>query len=416
VSETISKSEEAALSVAREGRAVRLGHDRVVIDLKRRDRVLSAEDDSARQGLILSRNLLGQVDLTPRAEEPQDSWGWEIAGYLYLGGLGAGAFVVAVLLDWLGLHVPPALVRVIGAWEWNWTAIFFYWGAAVTALGASLLIFHLGRNWFLFFTACLNARSSWLARGFLILAAFIVFGGLTGVVAVFFPGWPQAVPTVWRTLQALTLVLACATAIYTGILLRSMKYIPAWDTPILPLLFFASALSTGAMGIAVAALLFRLVSGEATAVHSVLRRIEVADPVVLAAEAVLVVLYLRQLARGKPEGRLSLRMLVSGSWRHLFWGGVVGGALVVPLLLGGTALILPSTDPTSFRLLGARMELTDILVLASAIAVLCGGFLLRLGILAVGIKQRPPLYGLSVWRAEHAMPLAVLDVNDGTAG
>ena len=62
------------------------------------------------------------------------------------------------------------------------------------------------------------------------------------------------------------------------------------------------------------------------------------------------------------------------------------------------------------------MELTSVLVLASAIAVLGGGLLLRLGVLAVGIKQRPPLYGLSVWRAEHAMPLAALDVEDASVG
>jgi len=170
------------------------------------------------------------------------------------------------------------------------------------------------------------------------------------------------------------------------------------------------------MGIALGTLLFRLISRDAAPAQSVVERIETADPAIIVAEGVLLVLYLRHLAKGKPEARLSVTMLLSGTWRYPFWVGVVGGALVLPLLLGGISLILPLTNLTSFRLFGVDFEVASILVLAAAVTVLCGGFLLRLGVLGVGIKERPPLYGLSKWRAEHGMPLVAIDVDDPSGG
>jgi formate-dependent nitrite reductase membrane component NrfD len=372
-------------------------------------------ETSGERGAALSRDLLSRVDLTPKAAEPQDSWGWEIASYLYLGGLGAGAFIVAVLLDWTGVRLPSALVAV-GTRDWDWAALLIYWGPAIAALGASLLVFHLGRNWFLFFTACFNPRLSWLARGFLILAAFIVVGFAAAVVAVFFPSWPETAPAVWRTVQAIGFTFACGTAVYTGILLRSMKYIAAWNAVLLPVLFFLSALSTGAMGIALGALLFHAISGDAAPAHSMIRSIETAEPAILVAEAAVLVLYLRHLAKGKPEAQLSIKMLLSGAWRGAFWGGVVGGALALPLLLSALSGILHLAGVTSFRLSGAQVEVASAFALVAAFAVLIGGFVLRLSVLGVGVKERPPLYGMSMWRAEHGLPLVAGHADEGAGG
>jgi formate-dependent nitrite reductase membrane component NrfD len=295
-------------------------------------------------------------------------------------------------------------------------AILVYWGPAITALGASLLIFHLGRNWFLFFTACFNPRSSWLARGFLILATFIVVGCVAAVVAVCLPGRLDAQPAAWRAIQAVGLLFACGTAVYTGILLRSMKYIPAWHAVLLPVLFFVSALSTGAMGIALGTLLFRVISGDASVARSMIGSIETAEPAILLVEGVVLVFYLRHLAKGKREARLSVAMLLSGTWRRAFWWAVVGGALALPLLLSGVSAILHLADVTSFRLFGAELEVASVLVLVAAVTVLFGGFVLRLGILGVGVKERPPLYGMSMWRAEHGLPLVAADAGEGPGG
>lgn len=334
----------------------------------------------------LPPDILSRVNLTARATEPQDSWGWQIAGYLYLGGLGAGAFAAAVLLDWSGFHLTASSQAALNGWAWDWPQLLLYWGPLVTAAGASLLIFHLGKNWRLFLTASRNPRTSWLARGFLILSAFIVLGVAVLAVAVLLSGWAGRSPVPWRFLQALALVFALGTAVYTGILLKSMKYIPAWNVALLPFLFLASALSTGSMGVLVAATAYRWAVADTASTAAFIHAIAVSEPPIVACEAALLVLYVRHLARGKPEGVLSAKMLLTGSWRYRFWIGVVCGALVWPFVLDTVNLGVGS----------------DALGLAAAAMVLIAGFILRMGVLAIGIKERPPLYALSRWRAVRA--------------
>jgi polysulfide reductase chain C len=350
-------------------------------------------------GAGLPPDILSRVNLNARAAEPQDSWGWQIAGYLYLGGLGAGAFAVAVLLDWFGFRLTVSLPGATSTWAWDWPQLLLYWGPLVTASGALLLIFHLGKNWHLFLTAGRNPRTSWLARGFLILSGFIVLGVVVLAVAVLLPGWAARLPVPWRVIQALGLVLALGTAIYTGVLLKSMKYIPAWNVPQLPFLFLASAISTGSMGVLVAATAYRLAVTDATSTAALIHAIDVSEPLILACEAALLALYVRHLAKGKPEGVLSARMLLSGSWRYRFWIGVVCGALAWPFILDAVNLGVGS----------------DVLGLAAATTVLIAGFVLRLGVLAIGIKERPPLYALSRWRAERAPLTAVSQAGPATA-
>ena len=94
--------------------------------------------------------------------KPQKEWGWQVAVYLYLAGMGAGAFVIGLVMDWLGYasNYPKALML---------------WGPILVAIGAPFLILKLGIKT-RFWRACLNPRTSWLARGFLILVAFIGIG------------------------------------------------------------------------------------------------------------------------------------------------------------------------------------------------------------------------------------------------
>ncbi len=343
-------------------------------------------------GPAFSPELLARIPMTPQVDEPQRQWDLAIAGYLYLGGLGAGAFVIAVLLDWFGLGLGPVPVELVDGWPWDWSQALLWWGAPVTAVGASLLIFHLGRNWYLFHTAWKNPRTSWLARGFLILTAFIVVGTIIAAVAVLFPDWPARLPSLWRLAQGLGFVLAVGTAVYTGLLLRSMRYIAAWNTVLLPVLFLASALSTGVAGQLLGTLLYGVLATDQGPVESVVHALEGAKPALIALEAAALAAYVWRLTRGKPEAQESARRMLSGSWRTGFWLGIVGGALVLPLVLTGVGAALAS----------------DSLTITSAMSALIGGFILRMGVLAVGIREAPPLYRLSRWQAERGSAAAVL--------
>ncbi len=222
----------------------------------------------------MSPELLARVVVSPRAGEPQRAWELLIAGYLYLGGLGAGAFVAATGAGWLGLELGPSYAAPIDGWAWDWSQLFILWGPFATALGAALLVFHLGRNRWRCWSAGFNPRTSWMARGFSILLAFIVLGAVVAGVSVLLPDWPGRAPSLWRALQAVTVVTALGTAVYTGILLQSMKYVPAWRSAVLPWLFLASALSTGSMAVVLGALMYGAAAGDAGSARELVRGLD----------------------------------------------------------------------------------------------------------------------------------------------
>ena len=94
----------------------------------------------------------------------------------------SGRFVAA-LLSWTG---PPRLFALLWSVGGIGTGLASSTGdSTIAALGAPALIFHLGRNRFLIFTACFNSRWSSPVRSFPILATFIIVGGIVAVIAVF---------------------------------------------------------------------------------------------------------------------------------------------------------------------------------------------------------------------------------------
>jgi len=321
------------------------------------------------------------------AAKPQHVWRWPIAGYLYLGGLGAGAFAVAVVLDWLGLGLPRASASLVGEWVWDWSKALVLWGPLVAGVGASLLILDLGRNWWRFFTAGNNLRTSWMARGFSILLSFIVLSFVVAAVSVFAPEWRDVALPLWRIVEVIAVATALGTAVYTGILLRSMTYILAWSAPLVPLLFLVSALSTGSMAVLIGSVIFSVVGGDAASAERTVHAIELLEPVLIAIEAVVLVLYVRSLKRGKPEAALSARILLRGAWRYAFWIGVVGCALGVPLALDLANILADSM----------------VVATVAALSILVGGLVLRLAVLGIGVKELPPLYRLGEWRGLHSL-------------
>ena len=109
--------------------------------------------------------------------------------------------------------------------------------------------------------------------------------------------------------------------------------------------------------------------------RELVRGLRQAELIVLAVEAALLALYVWRLRRGKPAGLLSAKMWLTGGWRVGFWGGIVGLALSLPFVLVLVNLGLDSEH----------------VAVVAALSVLTGGFLLRCGVLAIGVIETPPL-------------------------
>jgi formate-dependent nitrite reductase membrane component NrfD len=319
--------------------------------------------------------------------KPQQHWGWIIAIYLYLAGMGAGSFIIGTIINW---SIGPSLVikLPIFSMSFDFGKAIILWGPILVAIGAPFLILDLGiKRRFLY--ACLNPKTSWVARGFLILSAFIILGIVTLGISIF-PSFNIIEYKIFlRFIEIISFLLAFATAIYTGILLKATRSVPLWNTYFLPLLFLISALSTGSMAILLSTLGSGLLSQEETA-FKILTRVEQFFVVI---EALVLYIYLLKRYKLSEQGKDSVRLLLFGEKRLIFWGGIVSLGLIFPFILE----IFYSLSPDRLWL-----------IFSSGIILLCGGFFLRLGLLSAGIKDKIPMqrwiefkYGINPIKPAH---------------
>jgi formate-dependent nitrite reductase membrane component NrfD len=211
-----------------------------------------------------------------------------------------------------------------------------------------------------------------VARGFIILSIFIILGlVLFGKSALPF-GWLHAESGFWYLLEVIALAFAFGTALYTGILLKATKSIPLWNTYFLPLLFLVSALSTGSMSI----ILSTLGSGLFSHDTGVLKVLMIGEQILVVIEGIVLYLYLAGRYRASEQGKDSIRLLLFGEKKFIFWGGIVLLGFVFPFVLEGIA---------------AFSHGNVLLIFSSGLILLCGGLFLRLGVLSAGIKEQIPM-------------------------
>lgn len=252
------------------------------------------------------------------------SWGWPIACYLFLGGLGGGMTILAAIADlFFGVGDVFALALIVAA--------------ACVGLGCFFLIFELSRP--LQFWRVFSTQKAILTFGAWMLLILIA------VDAIYFSFWPEFIP--WASpdgapvfMGAIALVLACGVVLYTGIMLSSLKARAFWNTPALPVLFTISALSTGAAANSLLAGLWPY-AGSAETVESVHAILHTLDIVLVVFELIVVLLYVVMMyTSSNPTARRAAGRWISGSYSTAFWAGLVAIGLVLPLafyILGGVA-------------------------------------------------------------------------------
>jgi len=239
-------------------------------------------------------------------------WGWLIAIYLFLGGLGASAYIFSFLAEKGYLGDAGSLAKV-----------GYYIASPLVGMGAGLLIFDLGQGlrkpWLivLMFT---NYRSV-MTWGIYILSAFI----FVGLARAYLAWTHKKSPEILNYSGA---VLALATCMYTGMLLYVVKAIPFWNIPLIPVLFVVSAFSTGLSSISILAHFTEkgeLKEGRAIEAHWLLLLLEI---------ILLAVLFGLASSGGKgPIAQLSANKILFGPYALPFWVGLIGLGLVGPFLL-----------------------------------------------------------------------------------
>jgi formate-dependent nitrite reductase membrane component NrfD len=282
------------------------------------------------------------IDLLP--SRPQTFWGWPAVLNFFLGGLGAGFYVVTVLAEG-----PDGRSAVMTLAAWLAPACVLVGFAAVAAeagrpLRGPRVLLRVGTSWM--------SRELWLGGAFV---ALVLADGLR-------PLGP---------LRAGAAVAALVLAIAQGFIVRGARGIPAWNVPVMPTLFGLSALVSG--------------GGLYLVVAVSVRRV----PSVPALAAVLM-------------------LLIGGVWmwvRYLTWSSeaafaeavapltrgrearlVVGAGLMAPLLLTAGAAAWPAVAAPALALAGILMVLGQLH--AKARLVLTAGRLRPVTLAGLRIKGR----------------------------
>jgi formate-dependent nitrite reductase membrane component NrfD len=313
-----------------------------------------------------------------------DTWGWQVATYLFLGGLVAGLMVLGSLLRLLRRQ---RYARAVLAGDL----------AALPLLGIGMLLLFLDlanplNVWRLFVTLQLTSPMSW--GSWILLFSMLV---LVLRLALRFAEWPapSAVPPnskrngregwrrsaqrAWRDtwqkiaatsrrfapldrpLSVLTLLLGLCVGIYTGVLLSSIASRPLWNSGLLPALFLASGLGSGAAFLSVFA-----------------RKEEQPRLVPLSIglgllELMLAGAYLLSLHFGTTAMQRSAALVFSGPYGLMFCGIVIFVGLCVPVLVEifewrGEPLPGISTTVTSVLTLTGGVTLRFVIVLAGMLS------------------------------------------------
>ena len=254
-------------------------------------------------------------------------WTWEVAMYLFLGGLTAGVMVFAALMTVMHKddEAPFATKRL---------ALL---APIVLSAGMTTLFLDLEHKLFVYrFYTSFQVLSPMSWGAWILIVIYPI--SIMQILSTFRSGYGFFASFVDRvaighalldwceryryTIAMTAIPFAVALGIYTGILLSAFGARPFWNSGVLGPLFLVSGMSTAA---ALVALIARQHSEK-----ELFTRIDVALIVV---EIALVALFLINLATGSGPQIEALQSVLGGAYTLVFWVLFVGIGLLIPLLL-----------------------------------------------------------------------------------
>ena len=294
----------------------------------------------------------------------QTHWGWQIAVYLFLGGLAAGTLCVSAVINLITKDRFKKTIR-FGAWS----------GTVLLILGVLLLLADTAApgKAMLLWQSFTNLES-WMAFG----AWFLFVGIITyGLYALSNTEWitnKLKFLTGLKTALAIVIIpLSLGIAVYTGILLGVLYNHPLWNTWFLPALFTVSAIDTGVALVTGYAVLSESKAKEG--INRIKRSLEVSTGILVVLEVVVLVVYLKSMVSAGEVANASVEALTAGPLSQLFWIVFIGIGLALPLLISSSLIIRHD--------LAERTR--NILPIAGVLACLSGGLILRFLILLAGL-------------------------------
>lgn len=248
-------------------------------------------------------------------------WHYLLAIYLFLGGL-AGACACSGTF-------AEAFSK--GRYK-NLAKIGSYCVLPIIALSLLILIVDLARPLYFWHFIITFRPSSVMSQGVWILTIFAITGGV--ITPAFFLAEDKGIlpflkgkEGLRKLFQWIGAIFGILTAGYTGVLL-SVKAVPLWSaTPFLPVIFVASATSTGL------ALILLIANMQAKKDEKAIGSLEKADSIVIVFELIAFAIILLALSAAGGLAAEAAAVVVRGEYAFLFWVGVVLVGLLAPLAI-----------------------------------------------------------------------------------
>jgi len=261
-------------------------------------------------------------------------WSWEIPVYLFLGGFVAGLMVLSGWALWQGRrnHRPYATFSLASSG-------LFALGLGAISLGMLALFLDLSHKayvWRLYLTMKPWSPMSWGAWILLLVYPVLLAGVLLDPPRRLLRALP-ALDLRWRLLADSMLVRrstgfvsiasGVALGVYTGILLSALGARPLWSSALLGPLFLVSGLSTSAA-----------FAHWASPEPAEKEQMAWLDNLFLTMELGLIALLLIGLRSGAEAHAEAAGLFLGGPYTAVFWVGVVGLGIVLPLVIQSLAV------------------------------------------------------------------------------
>jgi protein NrfD len=301
------------------------------------------------------------------------TWSWQIAIYLWIAGIAGGAYFAAFVIDRFSGGRNKLLMKMAMAL-----------GVPLVGLGSLLLILDLGEPLRFWHLLVRFRPGSAMSMGTWILLSYAMLGAL--MLLLWALDWlklseraQRLVTQVSGIISWITFVLSVLVMSYTGVLLGTTNQ-PLWaSTLLLPVLFVASAITTGTAIVFLAArvgldgLVDRILGGTGERVPArTVHTMGYSAAIVGVVEILVLLAYIGWLGSfSTPAAVEALTILTSGSMSLLFWGGVVLAGLLIPM---GLELVSMNYSKKS--------AIAGLMVTSTSLALL-GGLILRL-VMVVG--------------------------------
>ena len=255
-------------------------------------------------------------------------WGWQVAAYIWTKAIAAGAVLVPFFAAGLGFGNETSVAAL--------TAVII----AMVFLGLTgvLLAIDLDRPERFFYVLIRPQWRSWLTRGAYIITGYAVLIGLWAIADILdafslrdLLHWP-------------ILLFAALTAIYTGFLFSQAKGRDFWQNPAFVLQLLAHAFIAGSA-------VLMLISLIATSIgfdRPLLIRMFLGS---LSISALILAIEL-STSDATADAEQTKRIVTRGAFARLFWIGVAGVGLALPLLLASSGSATLSAAASVLALLG----------------------------------------------------------------